>query len=136
MNTDIEKAIQVIENKITKLEQAKQTLLELFGDNVSRNLTVAPTAMTNNPRKLLRRGNATVGGRISLVSRKQTIIKLLSEKGPMSRKEIFDNSDMPMGSVAFTLNDKTKFYSKDGKWHLVGDENQVVPSTAIQDKLV
>jgi hypothetical protein len=118
MEHDIERAIHLIDAKIKKLVDAKQTLLDLFGsnqirvDNAESTASLKPTSFSH-------------GTQEPRLSRRQEVIKILTEKGPLSKKDILGITDMPRGSLSFTLSDKTKFYSQDGKWHLVGDKSQL-----------
>lgn len=120
MQLDIVKAIQLIDAKIEKLAQAKQTLIELFatGDVETKTTSAMPTAS-------LKPTHFTHDTQAPRVSRKQSIVNLLTERGPLSKKDIQAITGMPRGSVSFSLNDKTKFYSRDGKWHLVDDQNSL-----------
>lgn len=126
MNPDIEKAIQVIDNQIKELEHAKRTLISSFG-GIGLRATAASSSVGAEGINRVRLNRETPEPRLS---RKATIVKLLTEKGPLSKKEIHALTDMPRGSVSFSLNDKEKFYSQDGKWHLVAD--QANPSPAEQ----
>jgi hypothetical protein len=51
--------------------------------------------------------------------RKDAVVQLLKEHGPLTRREIIQKTGFPEGTLSFVLNDKKKFYSKDDKWHLV-----------------
>ena len=99
MHQDIERAIDLIDRRIVELQRAKRTLIEAFGE---KNASVAMPSP-----------GASKG------TRKETIIKLLQEEGPFTRSEIIEKTRIPKGTVATVLNDKSRFKSKKGKWHLV-----------------
>lgn len=100
MDQDISKIIELIEKKIKALTVTRQTLIDEFG---------------NGRTELI----PSLSGKKEL-TRKDAIEKLVREQGPMSRKEIVHKTGFPDGTVAFVLNDKKRFVSKDGKWHIVG----------------
>ena len=108
MYPDIEKAIQLIDAKILELQKAKQTLIEAFGGNVNLipNIKVKP--------QIIRRRKHT---------RKDAVIKLLKNEGPLSRGEILNKSGIPKGTIASILNEKGTFISKDGKWNLINKKD-------------
>jgi len=98
MHQDIEKAIDLIDHKIVELQRAKRTLIEAFGE---KTLQVAPSSGT------------------AKITRKEAIIRLLQEEGPLLRSEILKKSGIPKGTVASVLNDKTIFKNKKNKWHFI-----------------
>lgn len=119
MNPDIERAIQVIDNKIERLEHARQALIDEFGDGRGQ----ATAKSSSGSAEGIRRVRLNDNPQEPRLSRKATIIKLLTEKGPLTKKDIHALTDMPRGSVSFSLNDKDKFYSQDGKWHLISNSD-------------
>jgi len=105
MYPDIERAIQLIDAKIAELQKAKQTLIEAFGKTVNLNANISAKSQTSQAQLT-----------ITKATRKSALIKLLKEQGPLSRAEIIKTSDIPRGTIAYLLNDKDSFFSKDGKW--------------------
>ena len=103
MHHDIEKVIHLIDEKITELQKAKQTLLEAFGEKSNP----TPTR-TIKPQITCRRK----------FTRKDAVIKLIKNEGPLSRSDIQSKSGIPRGTIAAILIDKDTFISKDGKWDL------------------
>jgi len=108
INPEIEKAIQVIEAKIEELQKARKVLIDLFGSTVNLAATISAQNQTSRPKLTL-----------SKPSRRDALIRLFEEQGPLSRSEIFKQSGFPKGTVAYLLNDKDTFVSKNGRWHLV-----------------
>lgn len=114
MQPEIEKAIELIDQKIIGLQKAKETLIEAFGEMVvdsriqpslfQRQKRPVPTPIKAGP------------------TRKETIMKLLQEEGPLSRSEIMKRSGIPQGTVANVLTDKDTFGSEEGKWFVVKKE--------------
>lgn len=110
MNPEIEKTLSLIDEKINELVAAKKALISAFGTfRVER--TDRPTSQ---PVLLME----TVG-RVVESTRKKEVIKLLQEKGPLTRSEIKNNVTFPEGTLSYVLLDKKLFENKDGKWHLV-----------------
>ena len=54
--------------------------------------------------------------------RREMLIKFLKEDGSASRHDIIEKTGIPVGTVAYLLNDKTTFINEDGLWHLVKRE--------------
>lgn len=109
-NQELDKMLKRIDQKIKALETAKRVLIEEFGDK----------SQTSLPLELVA-GPATVKEETA----KERIVKLLIEEGPLRRKEIRRKTGMPVGTIAFNLNDKNVFYNLDGKWHLrKGNESE------------
>lgn len=95
MNLDIDRLIKLVDKEIEELSSTKRALIEMFN---------VPVLEKTRKRK----------GR-----RKPAIIKLLKERGPLTRGEIIKYTGFPEGTVAYILNDKSVFVSKNGKWYLV-----------------
>lgn len=111
MHPDIEKAIELIDSKIHGLQRVKQTLLDEFGGEPAVNKQ--QTSLPFRRRLIVAKKPET---------RKEAIIKLLKEEGPLSRSEIINKSGIPQGTVATVLTDKDTFKSKDNKWYVAEDE--------------
>jgi hypothetical protein len=111
INPDIDKAIQVIDSKIEELQKAKKILMDLFGSNINNfKASISSQSQISRPNLVVRRASPT---------RKEALIKLLQDEGPLSRSEIFKRSGMPKGTVAYLLNNRDIFFAKNGRWHLV-----------------
>jgi hypothetical protein len=106
MHPDMEKAINLIDHQILELQKARRILVEAFGEKGSS----SGSRDLNRPLPFSRKTEST---------RKQAIIKLLQEQGPLTRSEILQKSGFPLGTISTYLNDKTVFKSKEGKWHLI-----------------
>jgi len=53
------------------------------------------------------------------VSRKEAVVQLLREHGPLKRSEIMEELDLPVGTASVVLQDKTLFEkTADGRWTL------------------
>jgi hypothetical protein len=107
MHPDIEKAIDLIDHKIAELQKAKRTLLDVFGEG---NIALQPGI----PRLIKRKP----------LTRREAVINLIKNEGPQSRSEILNKTHIPIGTVASILNDKKAFMNKEGKWHLIGREEE------------
>ena len=116
IHPDIEKAIRLIDQKITELNKAKMTLLEAFGEKPT--LQGNRFTQSSSPRFI------RIPKKSSKLTRREAIIKLLKEEGPLSRSEILKKTSFPRGTIAFVLNDKDMFFSKDGLWHLAGEQEK------------
>ena len=101
-NIEIKKIISAIDQKIKSLENTKRVLIEEFG-GIGDN-TQTPTSVAQKE------------------TRKEVVRKLLEEKGPLPRKEILEITGIPIGTLAYVLNDKKMFYNKDAKWGVVSKE--------------
>ncbi len=104
MNSDIEKAVGIIEQRILNLQQIKSMLLAEF------NGTAVPTGGAAKRPTSSSNGNGN-GNQ----SRKDQLAKFLVEHGPSSRATINDKSGIPKGTIANLLN-KPGFVRRDRKW--------------------
>jgi len=118
MHPDIKKAIELIDHKIVELQKAKRTLFDLFGEGNTSLDEIQPSIP-----KLIKRKSLT---------RKEVIINLFKNEGPQGRSQILEKTHIPLGTVANILNDKTTFINKDGKWHLIGEEEKEKGLTDLQ----
>lgn len=99
---EIKKIIVRIDQKIKSLENAKEVLIKEFGlEEEKQTILLPPKSDT----------------------RKDTIEKLLREHGPLPRKQILEMTGIPIGTLAYVLNDKKSFYNKDGKWGVFSKES-------------
>ena len=111
---EISKAmIERIDKKIKALTQAKQAILDAFSN---KNETTSPMLFNDanvSSGVIVTRKNPT---------RKDTVAALIQREGGLSRKDIIEKSGLPKGTIAFVLNDKNIFMSKDDKWYLKEDK--------------
>lgn len=103
MHQDIEGTIELIDHRIEELQRSKRTLLETFGGK---------TIPILSPPEMSKTG------------RREAVIKLIQEEGPLTRSEILQKGNIPRGTVATILNDKATFRSKKGKWYLIESKDQ------------
>jgi hypothetical protein len=107
VSTDIKRALEIIEQRISSLEQIKRMLIDEFGINGS-----TPSIPSIEPPK-------TLLEKMAEGTRKESVIKLLKTEGPLLRRDIMARTGFPAGTIAFVLNDKDIFtQTKDRKWTL------------------
>jgi hypothetical protein len=122
MSSEIDKAIELIEERIAALQKVRETLVEMFDapDSLRRRrllnvrdeptLTLPSTIPDTN---LLGSGNGS-----GKLNRKDQVAKFIRERGgSASRSEIIKGTGVPIGTVAYALNDE-RFVARAGKWHL------------------
>jgi len=110
MNADILKAVQIINQRIENLEKIKAMLLEEYGAESTFPKSTVRTAQTT----LLTLQNANGNGH---GTRRDQLVRFLTEHGPAKRATIIARSGMPKGSIAFLLNQKDYFArTSDGMW--------------------
>jgi hypothetical protein len=112
MNPEIEKAIELIDQKIMGLQKAKLTLLEAFGEkseDMKHQASLFPAIKRNTPKR-------------SSPTRRDELANFLKAEGPLTRTEIFKRSGIPQGTVSTLLLDKASFKSRDGKWYAIQKE--------------
>lgn len=118
MHPDIQKAINLIDRKITGLQRAKQALLDEFEDgntSTDQNKMSARSVSSHHPGK-------------PKTTQKMRLIKLLQAESPLTRVEIVEKSGIPKGTIASLLNDKETFEGQDGKWQLKVKNRMFLPS--------
>ena len=125
MNPDIEKVIEQLEAKIAELEKARDTLVETFcqPDSPRRRMLAARQASTPTVTTPAYGPETTIpsGGRMRRRrTRKDIVTEFIRQHGPSTRAQILAGAGVPPGSVAFVLNDRARFYLKDGRWHNAG----------------
>jgi hypothetical protein len=102
---EILKAIEIIDQRIESLKQIRDNLAREFGmDGLMKSPPAAET-----PLQL-----PFIGGEGK--TSKDKIANFLRHNGPSSRKEIADGTGIPMGTVSYALNDKTRFSRDDHGW--------------------
>lgn len=102
MTQDINTIVEAIDKKIKSLMQAKKVLLEEFGNGTAQATLKLPNFEAEKKTE----------------TRKESMIKILKENGPLARKEIAEITGFPKGTIAFTLSHNKEFESRNGKWHL------------------
>lgn len=115
MNPDIRSAVSLIDHQIVELQKARKILLEIFGEKNTEDTGITKTTLPFPKQH--------VG------TRRDAIIKVLEENGPLKRAEILQKTNFPLGTIATTLNDKTSFKNKNGRWHYI--ENK---ENSLEDK--
>ena len=99
----INQKVAAYQEKIAALLTLKETLLKEFGleqDVVEERVSYQDDA-ASSPKK----------------TRKQMLIEFLNKNGPHSRKDIARLTSIPVGTIAFLLNDKETFERIEGnKW--------------------
>jgi hypothetical protein len=99
MDQDVQNILEKLEAKMRALKQARETLLEQFGDNGA-----SGTHPRRHPQKSGRRGEA---------------IKFLKEHGPTKTGEIVKQTKIPAGTIGYLLRDKSIFVrDAQGRWSL------------------
>jgi hypothetical protein len=111
--SEITKAIELIDSRISDLRQAKATLLAAFGANSER-------------------GNAKIGVSVHQLvmpapqgtTRKETLKNFLLTHGPATRSQVAASlPDFPEGTLAYLLNEKQGFKrNDDGLWMVTQEE--------------
>lgn len=103
MSPDIQRVIEIIDQRIQSLKKVKEMLLKEFG--VEQPL---PGEQRVHISDMQPEGKKT---------RKQFLVDFLREHGPQTRKEIREKANLPLGTIAFLLNDKETFqHLPGGKW--------------------
>ena len=124
MNSDIRKAIMVINQRIENLERIKSLLAEEFGPSpVISGKSVAVTISANDNRHVSVKGNRKGA------TRKDELVKFLVANGPSKRAKILAETGMPKGTVAFLLNDSAFVRRSDGTWDVSGRSSATQETT-------
>src|ERR1700733_9171849 len=103
---EVRKTIAAIDQKIKDLEETKKRLLETFGGSL---VTVKPNG--NRPQD---GGSRTIGDAMNDASSADKLVAFLRAHGPATRREIYDLSGVPSGSVSYLL--------KSGKFRMRPEE--------------
>lgn len=115
MNSDIANTLGMVRQRIRKLQQMEQMLVEEFGD-VSTPISSHPSHVT--PTNGHGNGNVqTHGTGFGSHNRREQLVTFLTQHGPATRSKINDESGIPKGTIANLLN-KPGFVRRDGKWHV------------------
>lgn len=119
MNPDIANTLGMLRQRIRKLQQMEQMLVEEFGD--------APTPITSAAVRLAPANGHSNGNCDGNQTRKEQLVKFLTEHGPATRGTINEQSGIPKGTIANLLN-KDYFVRRHGKWSVAE-----TPSSAPQE---
>jgi len=123
MSSEIDKAIELIEEKIAALQSVRDTLIQLFDAPDSLRKRVLATRGTPTPldtpalsavpsANLLGSGNGN-----EKLTRKDQVAKFIRERGgSATRSEIIRGTGIPQGTVAYVLNDEKRFVSSNDGW--------------------
>jgi len=114
---DILKAIEIINQRIESLKQIRDNLAREFGMDA---------IMKSAPAKEISFQLPFITGGESKTS-KDKIADFLKHNGPSSRKEIAEGTGVPMGTVSYALNDKTRFSRDEHGWTVASAE-QTAPN--------
>ncbi len=102
MDAEVKTLVEKLEAKMRALKQARDTLLEQFGD--------AGPAATTHRRKKKKSG------------RREQVIAYLTKNGPTKSADIVEHTEIPIGTLGGILKDRNTFSHDDqGKWSLVKD---------------
>jgi len=115
LDPEIQAAVNLIERRIAKLQQAKDLLIGEFSRN--------GTAQTDHA-ETVRAGQVRVQHQMPLLSpktRKAQIRDFILAAGASRRSEIVEKTGIPEGTVSYVLNDDKVFRHIDstGKWDVV-----------------
>ena len=108
IHPDVKKTIELIENKILELQRAKETLLEAFREK-SVNAAISPLCLPTQ--KIISRKSGP--------TRRDAVLQLLKQSGPLTRSDILKKIGIPRGTLATILNDKNVFTSRNHKWSIL-----------------
>ena len=106
MNPDIKKAVDILDQRIANLQNIKAMLVAEFDGQPGASAVVL-TARPAQPSTGNGNGNQT---------RKDQLVKFLTEHGPLTRRTINEKSGIPKGTIANLLRDG--FVRRDGKWQV------------------
>lgn len=103
---DLNQIIRKIDEKIRMLQNAKKVLIEEFGKGMEQEFTRPIPYRQDVSRRR--------------ETRKNTIIRILREHGPMKVVEMIEKTGLSRGTIGWVLNDKKTFMSLgDGRWDLI-----------------
>ncbi len=104
VSQDINRVIEIIDQRITSLQQIRKMLLDEFG--IGNNLSATGIVT-----------QAQIFGKTG--SRKNAVKTLLEKEGSLGIREIIQKTGFPRGTITAALNDKRIFGNKEGKWYLL-----------------
>lgn len=108
--SEVRKTIAAIDLKIKDLEETKKRLSDTFGGSL-------PAARTNGnrPQAAL---SVSVADSIRETSSSEKLANFLREHGPATRREIYEHSGIPSGSVSYLLKSAKFRQRPDEKWEI------------------
>jgi len=104
IDPDIRSTVEKLDQRIAKLRRIKEMLLEEY--------SVDSEGKLPQIRKPPEEGSAPK-------TSKRVIADFILTNGPAQRKDIIAGTGIPIGTIAFALNDKKIFRSVNGKWDVV-----------------
>jgi hypothetical protein len=113
MPNEIEQAVALIDQKIESLKKLRDQLVQEFGQSAPLKAVAASVPGLNG------------GGR---VNRKDQVADYIRLHGPSSRPDIIAGTGIPVGTVAYVLNDKERFQARRGKWNVIEQKDSAVTS--------
>jgi len=114
-DTEVLRAIEIIDRKIQSLQNARNQLAHAFGVDSSPLTGMEPTEATLAAVKP--RIHAPTFGPVQQKPRKEALAEFLRANGPTSRGEIVLKAGLPEGTVSYCLNDKRFFVQlENGDW--------------------
>jgi hypothetical protein len=131
MSSEIDKAIELIEEKIAALEKVRDTLVEMFDppDSLRSRLLVMRRAASipaevhtpeSTPSEMPATNLLSSGNGIGRSTRKDEVAKFIRDRGGCAkRSDIIAGTGIPKGTVAYVLNDKSRFAARRGLWRNV-----------------
>ena len=112
------KAIALIDQKIQTLQGLREQLINEFG---LKNGNRSSADLLPNPQE---RPNFQITETKFPLTRKQQVVELIRQTGPLRRSEIIKKSGLPVGTISYCLNDESLFKSlRDGRWDLVARDS-------------
>lgn len=105
MQNEIVQAIALLDQKIESLKTLRNQLASEFGQ--------AHSSAANGHNR---------------ISRKDQVKNFIKEHGPSTRAEIIQGTGIPVGTVAYVLNDEERFVARRGKWCIVGERDSTKAS--------
>ena len=108
--SEVRKTVLAIDKKIKELESMKKALLEAFGGAL-----VTAKANGNKPSGAISPKGAPLAVELSSGAK---LAVYLQEHGPATRKEIYEYSGIPSGSVSYLLKSGRFKQRVDEKWEV------------------
>lgn len=128
MDPEVARFVEYLDDRIRALQEIKDSIVERFADADSlakRVLRARHSEPNTKPARsggnlLLEAPHGNSGnGQRGPGTRKDQIVNFLRATGPSTRSEIRDGTGIPVGTLATTLNDRTMFRNREGRWHLI-----------------
>jgi hypothetical protein len=117
MDSDIARAVAVIDAKIESLKGIRSQLVNLFGNN-----NISGSTSIQSSTAPISGITATAHNGARRVTRKDAVEQFIRQNGPSTRIEILRGTGIPEGTIAYCLNDKERFrQAEEGRWANVGE---------------